>query len=193
MIEDSAPVPTRRPRADAERNRNRLMAAAKTAFAERGSAASLDEIARASGVGIGTLYRHFPTREALIEATYRKESEQIAASAARLAQTHDPVEALREWLLLFVDYIAAKRGMLEALNAAACDAAGVKAESGARLSGAIGALLERAAASGEIRLVMAQPLDLLRALGAVANASPESKAAARQLVDILIAGMRART
>jgi AcrR family transcriptional regulator len=93
-----------------------LLETAKAAFSEKGSAASLDEIARIAGVGAGTLYRHFPTRDALVAAVYRNETEQLVAAADRLAQTHPPVMALREWLLLFVDYIATKHGMYEVLN-----------------------------------------------------------------------------
>ena len=83
MADEGEPAAGRRPRADAERNRLRLLDAAKAAFAEKGSAASLDEIARAAGVGIGTLYRHFPTRDALIEAVYRNETEQLVGGAPR--------------------------------------------------------------------------------------------------------------
>jgi AcrR family transcriptional regulator len=181
----------RRPRADAERNRARLLEAAKTVFTEKGSAASLEEIARAAGVGIGTLYRHFPTRDALIEAVYVSESEQLFAVSAQLAKTRAPVAALREWLLIFVDYMAIKRGMLEALNSIAGGAPELKATSGARLQQAVQTLVDRAVASGDIRLDM-EPLDLLRALAGVANTSPESKEAARRLVDILIAGVQSR-
>jgi AcrR family transcriptional regulator len=182
----------RRPRADGERNRNRLLETAKAAFAAKGSAASLDEIARAADVGIGTLYRHFPTRDALIEAVYRNESEQLAAAAARLSEREAPLPALRKWLLLFVDYMAAKRGMVEALNTIVGDASEIKAASGARLREAIGTLVDRAIASGDIRLEM-EPLDLLYALAGVANTTEKSKKVARRLVDILIAGMRTKS
>ncbi len=189
MADKSETAARRRPRADGERNRSRLLEAAKAAFAEKGSAASLDEIARAAGVGIGTLYRHFPTRDALIEAVYRKESEQLLAAAARLIETEAPLAALRDWLLLFVDYMAAKRGMLEALNSIVGGGSEIKAASGARLKLAIATLVEKAVANGDIRLEM-EPLDLLYALAGVANTTTESKKAARGLVDILIAGMR---
>ena len=192
MADKSETAARRRPRADGERNRSRLLEAAKAAFAEKGSAASLDEIARAAGVGIGTLYRHFPTRDALIEAVYRKESEQLLAEAARLGETEAPVSALREWLLLFVDYMGAKRGMSEALNSIVGGGSQIKAASGARLKQAIATLVEKAVAKGDIRLEM-EPLDLLYALAGVANTTAESKKAARRLVDILIAGMRTRS
>ena len=116
MADEVESAAVRKPRADAERNRARLLETAKAAFAEKGSAASLDEIARIAGVGAGTLYRHFPTRDALVEAVYRNETEQLVAAADRLAKTHPPLAALREWLSLFVDYIATKHGMSEVLN-----------------------------------------------------------------------------
>ena len=108
--------PVRKARVDAERNRQRLLEAAKAVFAEKAASASLEEIARAAGVGIGTLYRHFPTRDALIEAVYRHEAEQLALAATRLSAKHPPITALREWLLVFVDYLDAKYGMAAVLN-----------------------------------------------------------------------------
>ncbi len=185
--------PVRKARADAERNRLRLLETAKSAFAEKGPAASLEEIARTTGVGIGTLYRHFPTRDALIEAVYRNESEQLALAAIRLAQKHPPVAALREWLLVFVNYLDAKHGMAEVFNSLAGGTSALYAESGVRMKETIAKLLADAAADGEIRW-NTDPLDLLRALAGVMGKSPgaESKRAARHLIDILIAGMRTR-
>src|SRR6201998_1982230 len=98
----------RKPRSDAQRNRERILEAAKQAFTRSGANASLDDIAKEAGVGPGTLYRHFPTRGALIEAVYRTEVERLAAAERKFAETMSPVEALRAWMLLFVDYIAAK-------------------------------------------------------------------------------------
>lgn len=180
----------RKPRADAHRNRLRLLETAKAAFAQKGSGASLDEIARTAGVGPGTLYRHFPTREALIEAVYRNESEQLIAAAGRLAETNPPLAALRAWLLLFVDYITTKHGMYEVLDSLV----GVSALYSActvQVTQTIGELADRAVASGEIRLDL-DPVDLLRALGGVANlgSGPDGERAAKQLVDVLIAGIR---
>jgi AcrR family transcriptional regulator len=185
--------PARKPRADAERNRVRLLETAKAAFAEKGPGASLDEIARTAGVGAGTLYRHFPTRDALIEAVYRNENEQIVAAADRLAETHAPTEALREWLLLFVDYMATKQGMYEALNSLAGGPSELYSASTARLKQAIARLIDRAVASGDIRMDI-DPLDLLRALAGVASVSagPDGKQAAKRMVDILVAGVRSR-
>lgn len=188
------PIPVRKVRADAERNRARLLETAKAAFADKGPGASLDEIARAAGVGIGTLYRHFPTRDALIEAVYLNETQQIAEAARQLSASHPPIEALREWLRLFVDYIANKRVLAETLGSLTGGTAAVTAKSGELLKTAIGLVFDRAAASGDIRLDM-DPFDVLRALAGVANisAGPNADEAAKRLVDVLIAGLRAPT
>src|ERR1700728_2686241 len=106
---------TRRPRADAVRNRDRVLEAAKTVFSAGGPDASLEAVARAAGVGIGTLYRHFPTREALFEAVYRREVEQLADLAEQLKTEASPVEALRRWLRANVEFVATKKGMSAAL------------------------------------------------------------------------------
>src|SRR5690348_12764582 len=181
----------RKPRTDAQRNRERILQVAKEAFTRSGASASLDEIARKAGVGAGTLYRHFPTRDALIEAVYRNESEQLIAAAARMAEKHPPVTALREWLLLFVDYIAAKHGMSEVLNSIVGGTSKLYATSGERVKQTINTLVDRAVAAGDVRLGI-DPLDLLRALAGVANAGAgrDSTKAAKQLVDILVAGIR---
>src|SRR5882724_3525916 len=111
------PLPApRKPRADAERNRDRVLEVAKKAFTRSGADASLDDIAKQAGVGAGTLYRHFPSREALIEAVYRSEVEKLAAAERNFAGTMPPMEALRAWMLLFVDLIATKRIIAPALN-----------------------------------------------------------------------------
>lgn len=194
MADDGDRQAVRKPRADAQRNRARLLEVAKAAFSEKGSGASLDEIARAAGVGIGTLYRHFPTRDALIAEVYRNETNQLYAAAARLAQTHPPVEALREGMLLFVDYMGTKQGMSEALNSIVGGTSELYEASGAQAKEVISMLVDRAVASGEIRLDM-DPLDLFRALAGVANisAGPNWRQAARSLVDILIAGIRTKS
>jgi AcrR family transcriptional regulator len=182
----------RKPRADAERNRLRLLDAAKAAFAEKGADASLEEIARGAGVGIGTLYRHFPTRDALVEQVYRNESAQLNQAAADLAATRPPVEALRLWMRLFVDYLATKQIMAEALAAMTSGTSALYAASGAELKASIADLAGRAVASGEIRLDM-DPLDLLRALVGVAQpgAGSAGRENAKRLVDMMIAGARA--
>ncbi len=160
-------------------------------FATKGSAATLEEVARDAGFGIGTLYRHFPSRDALIEAVYRNETEQLVAAAERLSRSHPPVEALRAWLLLFVDYLGAKRGISAALDTLVASTSELFAASAELMTGATKLLVDRAVASGEIRLAMA-PIDLLRAVAGMAHvgSGPKWKAAARQLVDLLITGMR---
>jgi AcrR family transcriptional regulator len=194
LADEGEPAAVRKPRADAERNRVRLLETAKAVFEKKGSGASLDEIARIAGVGAGTLYRHFPTRDALVAAVYRNETEQLVAAADRLAETHPPVKALREWLLLFVDYIATKHGMSEVLNSIVGGTTDLYSASTAQVKQAIAKLVDRAVVSGDIRLDL-DPLDLLRALAGVANIGlgPDGERAAKLLVEILIAGVRTRT
>src|ERR1700753_2916460 len=100
-----AKPPSRKPRADAVRNRERILELAKKAFTRSGAQITLDELAREAGIGPGTLYRHFPTRDALLEAVYRSEVEKLAAAEKEFSANRPPVEALRGWMKLFVDYI----------------------------------------------------------------------------------------
>jgi AcrR family transcriptional regulator len=181
----------RKPRTDARRNRERILEVAKDAFSRSGANTSLDDIARQSGVGAGTLYRHFPTREVLLEAVYRTEVEKLAAAEPKFSEMLPPVEALRAWMLLFVDYIAAKQIIAPALNALVGDPKKVFEASYAQIWGAMRALVKRAIKSGDIRKDL-DPIDLLRALIGVANVStsPDWQQSARRLVDILIIGSR---
>ena len=181
----------RRPRRDAQRNRERILEVAKQAFSQYGANASLDEIAKESGVGPGTLYRHFPTRKDLLAAVYQSEVEKLAAAERQFAETLPPVEALRAWMLLFVDYIAAKQIIAPALNALVGDPKKVFEDSYAQIWEAIRALVKRAIKNGDIREDL-DPLDLLRALIGVANvaSTPDWQQSARRLVDILILGSR---
>jgi AcrR family transcriptional regulator len=181
----------RKPRMDAQRNRERILEVAKEAFARSGAGTSLDDIAKQAGVGAGTLYRHFPTRDALLEAVYRTEVEKLAAAERKLAQDLSPIEALRAWMLLFVDYIATKQIIAPALNTLVGGPSKVYEASGAQITGAIRALVERAIESGDIRRDL-DPLDLLRALIGVSNVAcgPDWRQSARRLVDILITGSR---
>jgi AcrR family transcriptional regulator len=176
---------------DAQRNRERILEVAKDAFARSGAGTSLDDIAKQAGVGAGTLYRHFPTRDALLEAVYRTEVEKLAAAERKLAQDLSPIEALRAWMLLFVDYIATKQIIAPALNTLVGGPSKVYEASGAQITGAIRALVERAIESGDIRRDL-DPLDLLRALIGVSNVAcgPDWQQSARRLVDILITGSR---
>jgi AcrR family transcriptional regulator len=181
----------RKPRADAARNRIRLMEVAKATFTELGADVALEEIARRAGVGIGTLYRHFPTRDVLLTEVYRHAVEQLAEAAARLSKTLTPVEALRDWMRLFVDYIATKQVMAPALGAMVGGTADLYASSGPTIKTAISKLIDRAVANDDIRLDL-EPLDLLRALMGVANVNngPGWQASAYRLIDILINGLR---
>jgi AcrR family transcriptional regulator len=183
--------PPRKPRADAERNRQRILEIAKKAFTRSGANISLDDLARQAGIGPGTLYRHFPTRDALLEAVYRTEVEKLATAERELSQAMPPVEALRAWMLLFVDYIAAKQIIAPALNTLVGGPSKLFEASGSQIKGAIGALVERAIESGDIRPDL-DPLDLLRALVGVSNVAsvPNWAESARRLVQILIAGSR---
>jgi len=181
----------RKPRSDAQRNRERVLEVAKEAFAKSGANTSLDDIAKEAGVGPGTLYRHFPTREALIEAVYRNEVERLAAAERELSGKLPPVEALRAWMLLFVDYIAAKHIIAPALNTLVGGPSKLYEGSRAQVQGAIQALVNRAIESGDIRKDL-EPFDLLRALIGVSNVAsgPDWQQSARRLVDILITGSR---
>src|SRR6201988_2808709 len=179
----------RKPRTDAQRNRQRILEVAKEAFTRSGANASLDDIAKQAGVGPGTLYRHFPTREELLQAVYRSELEKLAAAERKFAQTMTPIEALRAWLLLFVDAIAAKQLIAPALNSLVGDHKKVFAASYAQMQEATRALVKRAIKSRDIRKGL-EPMDRLRALVGVANvaSSPDWQQSARRLVDILVSG-----
>ncbi|HTP69893.1 MAG TPA: TetR/AcrR family transcriptional regulator [Dongiaceae bacterium] len=181
--------PTRKSRTDAQRNRQRILQVAKEAFTRRGADASLDDIARQAGVGPGTLYRHFPTRDALIEAVYHSEVDKLAAAAREAAAKLPPVEALRAWMLLFVDYVAAKHIIAPALNSVVGGASRLYESSRAKVSEAVQLLVNRGIQSGELRKEI-EPFDLLRALIGVSNVAggPDWQESARRLVDILIQG-----
>lgn len=163
----SQPV-QRKPRADAQRNHDRILEIAKEAFTRLGANISLDDVAKQAGVGAGTLYRHFPTRDALLEAVYRTEVGKLAAAEGEFARTMPPVEALRAWMLLFVDYIAAKQIIAPALNTIVGGPSKLFETTGDLIKGAIQALVNRAIESGDIRPDL-DPLDLLRALVGVSN------------------------
>jgi AcrR family transcriptional regulator len=181
----------RKPRTDAQRNRERILEVAKEAFTRSGANASLDDIAKETGVGAGTLYRHFPTRDALIEAVYRTEVEKLAGAERKFAEAMPPLEALRAWMLLFVDYIAAKHIIAPALNTFVGGPSKLYEGSRVQVQGAINALVKRAIKSGDIRKDL-EPFDLLRALVGVSNVatSPDWQQSAKRLVDILITGSR---
>jgi AcrR family transcriptional regulator len=181
----------RKPRTDAQRNRERVLEVAQAAFTRSGADASLDDIAKQAGVGPGTLYRHFPTRDALIEAVYHTEVEKLAAAQRELSANLPPIEALRAWMMLFVDYIATKQIIASALNSVVGGPSRLYDSSRVQVTGAIDALVKTAMKSGDIRKDL-EPFDLLRALIGVSNVAtgPDWQESARRLVDILIKGSR---
>src|SRR5580700_8996109 len=181
----------RRPRADAVRNRERVLAAAKAVFSKGGADASLEAVAKRAGVGIGTLYRHFPTREALFEAVYRREVRQLSELAEQLKDETSPVEALRRWLHSDIELVATKKGMAAALALAVHGPSELYAESLDRLAKAVGGLLDRAVAAGEIRSDIS-PKDRLRALVGMCymHDQPGWQASVLRLVDIFVDGLR---
>jgi AcrR family transcriptional regulator len=184
-------TPKRKPRADAQRNRERILDVAKEAFARSGANTSLDDIAKQAGVGPGTLYRHFPTRDELLAAVYRTEVGKLAAAERKFAETMPAIEALRAWMLLFVDYIATKQIIAPALNTLVGGPSKLFEGSRSQIQGAIDALVQRAIKSGHIRKDL-EPFDLLRALIGVSHVAsgPDWQQSARRLVDILITGSR---
>jgi AcrR family transcriptional regulator len=189
------PIPqARKPRADSARNRQLLIDAAKAGFSEFGLNMSLEEIARRAGVGIGTLYRHFPSREAVVEAVYRREVEQLAEAVPQLLETSPAGEALHKWMHLFVDYIATKRLIAPSLAAATGRSSSLYASSVELITGAITTLVKRAVASGDVRKDI-DPSDLLRALIGVSYGNPDVgwQASARRLIDILMDGLRRKS
>jgi AcrR family transcriptional regulator len=186
--------PVRKPRVDAERNRERLLATAKATFSKKGTSASLEEIARETGVGIGTLYRHFPTRDALVAAVYRNETEQLADAAETLSTAHPPLQALELWLNLFVDYMATKRGLYALLDSLAGGTSALYADSTKQMTSALRLLVDRAVTSGAAKLEI-DALDLLRAVAGVGQggAGDDWVVNAKKVVAILVAGIRTPT
>ncbi len=182
---------TRPLRADAQRNRDRLLQAAVRAFAQEGPDATLDAIAKDAGVGIGTLYRHFPTREALVEAAYRNELARLCDAVADLLAAMPPDEAMRAWMDRFVGYMTTKRGMADALRVVIASGGNPFAQSRDRLTGAITVLLGAAAAAGTVRPDI-EPGDVLASLSGVSLAAgePAQREQAGRLLDLLMDGLR---
>lgn len=189
MVNQSAKT-SRKPRADAIRNRELLLAAAAAVFSQGGADASLEAVARQAGVGIGTLYRHFPTRESLFEAVYRQEVDHLSELAEQLRDDAAPVEAVRCWLHANVRLVATKKGMLAALALAAYAPSELYAYSFDRLTKALGALLERAVAAGQMRADITAE-DLLRALIGICYMPehPGGQQAVQRLVDVFVDGL----
>jgi AcrR family transcriptional regulator len=185
---DDQPDHIRKPRADAVRNRERVLEAAKAVFSAGGPEASLEAVAKRAGVGIGTLYRHFPTREALFEAVYRRVVEQLSELAEQLKNAKDPVDALRRWLRSNVEFVATKKGMLAAL--ALTFQSELATFSMDRLTKAIGTLLDRAVAAGQMRAEISAQ-DLLRALIGMCymHDQPGWQSSVLRMLDVLVDGL----
>jgi AcrR family transcriptional regulator len=187
----SADVETRSLRADAQRNRDALLTAATAAFTEHGTDASLEDVARRAGVGIGTLYRHFPTRLALVEAAYRQGVEALCDSADRLLAERPGDEALEQWMLDFVGYVATKRGFAATLKQAEDGNVDLFDHVRERMRTAMQKILTGAAATGHIRSDV-DPADLLRAIGGICMMSDQGdwQTQARRLIQLLMDGLR---
>lgn len=178
-------------RADAQRNRDALVEVAAKAFAAEGVDASLEEIARQAGVGIGTLYRHFPTREHLVEVVYRREVEGLCAAADELASHHPADVALEQWMQRFVDYIATKRGLATSLRLLLTTNSTLFSDSSGRVTLALRRLVDAAVADGSIRGDV-DSSDVLHALSGIYSA-PDTKDwrdRSRRLVSLLMDGLR---
>jgi AcrR family transcriptional regulator len=184
-------IAPRKPRTDAQRNRQRILEMARRLLLGPARTPASTTSPKRQGVGAGTLYRHFPTRDALIEAVYRTEVEKLAAAQKKFSESLAPIEALRAWMLLFVDYIAAKQIIGPALHSLVGGPSKLYEGSRTQIQGAIDALVKRAIKNGDIRRDLV-PFDLLRALIGVSNVAsgPDWRQSARRLVDILITGSR---
>lgn len=181
----------RRPRVDAQRNRERILEVAREAFTQHGAMATLDDIARRAEVGPGTLYRHFPTRDALIEAVYRSEVEKLTAAGQQFSATLQPLEALRAWMLLFIDYVARKLLILPAMETVPGGSKRLMEGTNGLVHSSFRDLVQRTVDSGELRAGI-EPDDMVRALIGVFHTTslPGWESSARRIVDILIDGSR---
>ena len=183
---------TRPLRADAQRNRDRLLEIAVRTFTADGPGVPLEAIAKQAGVGIGTLYRHFPTREALVEAAYRSELDRLCEAAPALLETATPEVALRRWMDLFVDYMTTKRGMAEALRAVIASGGNPFAHSRDKLTATVTTLLAAGVTAGTLRSEV-PAADVLTGLSGITLAAgePAQREQAGRLLDLLLAGLRA--
>jgi AcrR family transcriptional regulator len=184
-------APLRSLRADARRNRDKLLIAATQAFAEEGEDVALESIAARAGVGIGTLYRHFPSREALVAEAYRHEVDALCAAAPDLLGSMPPDQALRAWAVRFADYIATKRSMGAALRSAAGSDSPLFADTRARILGALQLLLDAGATCGRLRADV-DPRDVMRVVNAIwyLPDGPEWRADVGRMLDLVIDGLR---
>jgi AcrR family transcriptional regulator len=177
-------------RAHARRNRERLVAAAHEAFGRDGPDASLEAIARAAGVGIGTLYRHFPSRQALILASYQREVDQLVSAASELLDSEPPAVALRTWMHRLAQYAATKAGLAEALRSVAAAHTAQLPGTYDEILAALATLLEAGVADGAIRSDM-NALDVLLAMGGLFHLPPDRpwRPQATRLIDLLMDGL----
>uniref|UniRef100_A0AAU2JJB8 TetR/AcrR family transcriptional regulator n=1 Tax=Streptomyces sp. NBC_00049 TaxID=2903617 RepID=A0AAU2JJB8_9ACTN len=185
---------THRPlRADAQRNREKILTAAARVFTTQGLDAQMERIAKEAGVGSATLYRNFPTREALVEAVYRNEVAQLCDAAPALLAQEDPVEALRAWTRLFLDYVTAKYGMIDALRAIAATGGNPYGHSREMIRAAIASLMDACVAAGAIRTDIG-PGDIGAALEGIAltSAGAEHRQQAERLLDLTLDGLTVR-
>ncbi|KMS89567.1 TetR/AcrR family transcriptional regulator [Prauserella rugosa] len=179
-----------RERADARRNRGRIVEAALAALSDSQGTASLESIARRAGVGIGTLYRHFPSREALIEAVYRDELGQLCDAAGELAATLPPERALRTWMGRYADFVATKHGMAEALREVIASGAVTSDDTRRRLGEAVRGMLDAGAESGRLRGdVPAEDVVAQMAGVLLACQRPDQRPQVDRLLDLLIDGL----
>ncbi|GAA1871154.1 TetR/AcrR family transcriptional regulator [Pseudonocardia ailaonensis] len=186
-------IEEKRLRADARRNRDRLVEVAVEAFSRPDGDVTLEAIAKAAGVGIGTLYRHFPTREALVEAAYRSEVARLCDAVPGLLESYAPDKAMRIWMDRFVDYMTAKRGMADTLRAIVASGGNPFAETKARMREAAGSLVSAGAEAGTLRGDV-DPQDVIAALVGVTLSAggPEQRDQAGRLLDLIMDGLRAR-
>ena len=187
----SPTIPARRPRVDGQRNRERILEVAREAFTQRGPEATLDDIARRAGVGPGTLYRHFPTRDALIEAVFREHVERLIAAGDRYAATLAPLDALRAWMLTFIDYVVSKLLIMPAMDTVPGGSERLIEGTRGVIHDTFGKLVRRAVESGELR-AGTNPDDLFHAFVGVFHTTsmPGWESSARRIVDILLEGSR---
>ncbi|MGV4926657.1 TetR/AcrR family transcriptional regulator (plasmid) [Streptomyces sp. BHT-5-2] len=180
-------------RADARRNREKILAAAVRVFATEGLDAHLERIAKEAGVGSATLYRNFPTREALVEAVYRNEVARLCEAVPALLAAKPPLDALRAWMRLFLDYVSAKYGMIDALRAIAATGSNPYGRSREMIQAALGTLMDACVAAGAIRTDVG-PTDIGAALEGIAltSASPEQRHQAERLLDLTLDGLKSR-
>lgn len=189
---DTGTAKTPRKRADAERNERTLLDAAAATFVASGVDAPVREIAAAAGVGVGTIYRHFPTRADLIVAVYRHQVEACAQAAPQLLASTEPYDALTRWIDLFTDFLVTKHGLAAALQSDDPTFQALHANFLDRLLPACGELLDAAAAAGEIRTDI-DPYLLLRGIGNVCiGAESDQRYDARRVVELIVAGLRQR-